>query len=70
MELESGGRLLLWPDVNLSKRPQLGSAHEHSRRIATFDSVELLWIFTGKEKCTKGTSGSTVSVPRGNGPET
>lgn len=25
VELESGGRLPLWPDVNLSKQPQLGS---------------------------------------------
>lgn len=28
VELESGGRLLLWPDVNLSKLPQL-----HSRAL-------------------------------------
>lgn len=28
VELESGGRLLLWPDVNLSKQPQL-----HSRAL-------------------------------------
>lgn len=33
MELESGGRLPLWPDVNLSKQPQLGSAQLGSRAL-------------------------------------
>lgn len=66
--LESGGRRLLRPDVNLSKQPGL-----HSQRapvgLRPSVSLNLLWIYFYWEKCTKDTKGSTASVPKGNGLE-
>lgn len=64
VELESAGRLLLWPDVSLSKQPQLFS------RAFLLDSNPPFGksaVDTYEKKCTKGTSGSTVSVPEEKG---